>query len=219
MRSRRIVSTVLILLGLALCLLAARHYFRGWQAQREALSAFEAQEREPLAGISHARENPSVRRAAAEEPAPPEGKAPDIPATLPVNYPYGAPVARLKIPVARIDAIVFGGADQDVLEKGPGHVPGTELPGQRSELHNCVITGHRDSYFRHLGWLKEGSEVDLEASRQTVRYRVVSREIVTPDAVRVLAPTPSPRLTLITCYPFNYIGPAPKRLVVVAEPI
>ena len=113
---------------------------------------------------------------------------------------------------------MFGGADQEILEKGPGHVPGTELPGRSTQLRNCVITGHRDSHFRHLGWLRPGSAVDLQAAHVNRRYRVVSREIVTPDAVRVLQPTATARLTLITCYPFNYVGPAPKRLVVVAEP-
>ncbi len=77
-----------------------------------------------------------------------------------------------------------------------------------------MITGHRDSHFRHLGWLKEGNEIELDAPAGNRRYRVVSREIVRPDAVRVLQATLNPRLTLITCYPFNYVGPAPRRLVV-----
>jgi sortase A len=81
-----------------------------------------------------------------------------------------------------------------------------------------VITAHRDSHFRRLGTLRPGHTVELETSAGVKRYRVSSREIVTPDAVRVLRPTEQPRLTLITCYPFDYIGPAPKRLVVVAEP-
>ena len=82
-----------------------------------------------------------------------------------------------------------------------------------------MITGHRDAHFRHLGWLRKGHRIELETPAGTAAYRVVSREIVTPGTVRVLKPTEKPRLTLITCYPFDYIGPAPKRLVVVAEPI
>ena len=134
------------------------------------------------------------------------------------SYPLGQPIARLRIPSARIDVIVFGGSEPDILEKGPGHVQGTELPGRRSGLNNCVITAHRDSHFRNLGWLRKGQRIELETPEGDETYRVVSREIVDPDAVRVLMPSSKKRLTLITCYPFNFIGPAARRLVVVAEP-
>jgi sortase A len=201
--SRRAASLLLIAAGLLLCGFAARHYFLGWQAQRDGRAAFEARENR----VDHGLENPGLALASSRTSA-----------RLPEGYPYGEPIARLRIPAAGIDAIVFGGADQEILEKGPGHVPGTELPGRSTDLHNCVITGHRDSHFRHLGWLRAGAEVSLQAAHVTRRYRVVSREIVTPEAVRVLQPTASDRLTLITCYPFNYVGPAPKRLVLVAEP-
>jgi sortase A len=135
------------------------------------------------------------------------------------GYPFGQPIARIRIPSARMDWVVFGGADDATLEKGPGHVPGTAMPGQDGPPENCVITAHRDSHFRNLGWLRKGHTVELETAAGTKMYRVVSREIVTPKEVRVLAATPRPRLTLITCYPFTYIGSAPQRLVVVAEPI
>ena len=134
-------------------------------------------------------------------------------------YPYGRPLARLLAPAAEIDEIVFGGCDQETLARGPGHVPGTALPGNDGPPHNCVITGHRDSHFRRLGWLKRGNLVELETLSGTTKYRIVEREIVKPDAVSVLAPTPQPRLTLITCYPFTWVGPAPERLVLIASPI
>lgn len=217
MKGKRAASLLLIAAGLVLCGVAARHYFMGWQAQRDGRATFEREEAGP---IDHDLENPGISLASrpaatAARRAPGRGSRPD---GLPEGYPYGEPVARLRIPAADIDAIVFAGADQEVLEKGPGHVPGTEMPGGATELRNCVITGHRDSHFRHLGWLREGAQIEVRAQRSRRLYRVVSREIVTPDAVRVLAPTAAPRLTLITCYPFNYVGPAPKRLVLVAEP-
>ena len=215
--SRRAASLLLITAGLLLCGFAARHYFLGWQAQRDGREAFEA--REAVARVDHALENPGLALASTRAKGSGRGAGANTSAGLPEGYPYGEPIARLRIPAAGIDAIVFGGADQDILEKGPGHVPGTELPGRSTDLHNCVITGHRDSHFRHLGWLRPGAEVSLQAAHLTRLYRVVSREIVTPDAVRVLQPTASDRLTLITCYPFNYVGPAPKRLVLVAEPL
>jgi sortase A len=213
-KGRRAASLLLITAGLALCGVAARHYFLGWQAQRDGRAAFEASQ---SGHVDHRLENPGLALASSrgDNASAPGGSR----GGLPEGYPYGEPIARLRIPAADIDAIVFGGADQKILEKGPGHVPGTELPGRSTEIRNCVITGHRDSHFRHLGWLRPGSAVDLQAEHATRRYRVVSREIVTPDTVRVLQPTASARLTLITCYPFNYVGPAPKRLVVVAEPV
>lgn len=198
MKFRRSLSWVLIAAGLTLCAMAARHYVVGIRAQQRGLRAFEKR---------RARENPGI-----------VGVSSSIPAGL-ENYPRGEPIARLRIPSARIDAIVFGGADAESLEKGPGHVPGTELPGRDTGVKNCVITGHRDSHFRHLGRLQKGQRIELETPSGNKTYEVVSREIVEPTAVRVLAPTQRPRLTLITCYPFDYVGPAPKRFVLVAEPV
>ena len=207
MTRRSTLAGLLIVSGLALCGISARHYVRGWQAQREGARVLEAK-----------MSSGSLERTEAETAAAPTER--EVPRTgVPSGYPYGEPIARLKIPIARIDAVVFGGADAPVLEKGPGHVPGTELPGHPGGTHNCVITGHRDSHFRNLGWLRPGHEIELDAPGSVERYRVVSREIVMPSTVSVLRPTPKERLTLITCYPFNWVGPAPKRLVVVAEPV
>ena len=208
MSIRRSLSAFLVVAGLILLGIAALHYFRGYEAQSSGRREWE----QSLAATpsSTPRENPGIlapvpSSAVAQAAAPP--------------YPYGKPIARLRIPVAEMDYVVFGGDDQAILEKGPGHVPGSELPGKETSRNNCVITAHRDSHFRHLGWLRPGHRIDLETASGTISYRVVSREIVTPDAVRVLEATPRPRLTLITCYPFNWIGAAPQRLVVVAEPV
>ena len=214
MKGRRWVSTLLVFAGIALLAAVGLHYFRGYEAQSEGRRAWE-ESRSPLpvptlhVPTPSAKENPGI-----SEPLP----TPSAGETQAAPYPQGQPIARLRIPSAKIDYVVFGGADQATLEKGPGHVPGTEMPGEDTSRRNCVITGHRDSHFRHLGWLREGHRIELETPSGTVSYRVVSREIVKPDAVRVLKPTEKPRLTLITCYPFNYVGAAPDRLVVVAEP-
>ena len=207
MNTRQWAGLLLVVFGLSLCGAAGWHYLRGCLAQRQARAEFEA-------GIAQAAAPPqmearSVRAALA---------ASSVSATSPA-YPYGRPVARLIAPAARIDEIVFGGADQETLAKGPGHVPGTALPGSDGPPHNCVITGHRDSHFRRLGWLKRGSLVELETHSGRTKYRIVERKIVKPDAVSVLAPTSQPRLTLITCYPFTWVGAAPQRLVLIASPI
>ena len=199
---RRTLPRLLIAAGALLCGIYGLHALRGFEAQEAGRRLLEARRTEPLS----AADSPGIVPASSNESALPEG------------YPLGQPIARLRIPSARIDAIVFGGSDEDILEKGPGHVPGTELPGHRSGLNNCVITAHRDAHFRNLGWLRKGNRIDLETPQSRQTFHVVSREIVNPNALGVLAPTAKPRLTLITCYPFNLIGPAPERLVVVAEP-
>jgi sortase A len=210
MSARRLLSLLLVLGGAALLGAAGLHYFRGYEAQSEGRRTWGLMRASNQMPARPREENPGI-------------SAPNLPAATTANeppYPYGKPVARLRIPSAEIDTIVFGGADNATLEKGPGHVPGSELPGEETGRKNCVITAHRDSNFRHLGWLRKGHRMSLETpAGKTLEYRVVSREIVKPDSVRVLQPTAKPRLTLITCYPFNYVGAAPKRLVVVAEPV
>jgi sortase A len=218
MSVRRYLSAVLILSGAVLLGIAALHYWRGHLAQVAGRRAWErslvatpsSTPAAPSAIESTPKENPGIT-AAFPSPATPRGAA--------RSYPYGRPVARLRIPAAEMDYVVFGGDDQATLEKGPGHVPGTELPGEETSRRNCVITAHRDSHFRRLGWLHIGHRIELETPSGEISYRVVSREIVNPDAVRVLQATEKPRLTLITCYPFNWVGAAPQRLVVVAEPV
>ncbi len=217
MSVRRFLSPVLLLAGAVLLGIAARHYVRGhlaqlagrrdWERSIAAIPSGAAATAAATAAQATPKENPGIASAL---PTPAAAEPP---------YPYGKPIARLRIPAAGMDYVVFGGADQAILEKGPGHVPGSELPGEETSRGNCVITAHRDSHFRHLGWLRKGHRIELETPSGTISYRVVSREIVKPDAVRVLQATAKPRLTLITCYPFNWVGAAPERLVVVAEPV
>ena len=207
MSLRRASALVLIAAGLLLCGISALHYFQGFEAQESGRRVLET------------RRALETRKAFTQLLAETPEATPEPPmAGAPEEHPAGEPIAWIRIPTARIDAVVFEGSSADVLKKGPGHVAGTEPPGRRSGLNNCVITAHRDAQFRNLGWLRKGHRVDLETPESRETYYVVSREIVDPHAVRVLAPTEKPRLTLITCYPFNYIGPAPQRLVVVAEP-
>lgn len=198
--TRRLAGALMIAAGLGLCGAAVLHYARGYRAQEEGRRTWEQHSR-----IRPPEENPGIF--AVSRPASPS------------RIPVGEPIARLRIPSAKIDYVVFEGTDSATLEKGPGHVPGTQLPGAPAGPNNCVITGHRDSHFRRLGWVHAGEHVELETpGGKTQTYTVLSRRIVDPTAVQVLDPTLAPRLTLITCYPFNYVGAAPKRLVLVAEP-
>jgi sortase A len=229
--SRRLISTLLVLAGIVILGIVGYGYFRGYQGQEEGRRAWEQARAAAPAAVPTLHVPPPAAEARAESSPTPEtgsesenpgieGAPTPAPAQGELLYPRGQPVGRLKIPAVKMDYVVFGGDDAKTLEKGPGHVPGSELPGEDTHRKNCVITAHRDKHFRRLALVKKGELVDLETPKgTTLHYRVVSREVVKPDAVWVLQPTEKPRLTLITCYPFNWIGAAPKRIVFVAEPV
>jgi sortase A len=123
----------------------------------------------------------------------------------------GDVVGRLEIPRLSLSTVVFEGADEDVLERGAGHVPGSAMPGGHG---NTVLAAHRDTFFRPLRRIRPGDVVKIQMPRKDSVYIVESARVVEPNDVEVLKPTPEPALTLITCYPFQYIGPAPERYVV-----
>ncbi len=126
----------------------------------------------------------------------------------------GSLVGRLEIPSLGLSAIVLEGDDAKTLKLGVGHVPGTALPGKRG---NAAFAAHRDTFFRPLRAIKPADRIDFTTQRRTYRYAVDSVEVVSPDDVAVLAETPRPSLTLVTCYPFYWVGNAPKRFVVHAS--
>jgi LPXTG-site transpeptidase (sortase) family protein len=137
-----------------------------------------------------------------------------------ISVPGKAPVSpdqlltRLQIPKIQVDAIVVEGASRRELSEGPGHMKQTAQPG---ETGNAVITGHRDTFFRHIYELNKGDQIQVRRSGRTFTYEVTGRKIVMPEDISVIKPTNNPQLTLITCYPTYYIGPAPKRLVVFSK--
>lgn len=120
------------------------------------------------------------------------------------------------IEIPRLDtaSIVEEGVETSTLWKAVGHVPGTTLPGERG---NAVLAAHRDTYFSGLGDLKVGDLVSFKSPTATYSYRVESTRIVEPDDAEVLRTSNEPTLTLVTCYPFHYIGNAPQRYVVTAR--
>lgn len=134
-----------------------------------------------------------------------------------VNTPGHAPVSpdqlltRVIIPKIGMDAIVVEGSSRKQLSEGPGHMKLTANPG---ETGNAVITAHRDTFFRHIYELIKGDQIQIRRNGHLFTYEVTGKRIVMPEDVSVIKPTTNPQLTLITCYPTYYIGPAPKRLVV-----
>src|SRR5580765_1844641 len=120
-------------------------------------------------------------------------------------------LTRILIPKIAMDAIVVEGASRKELSAGPGHMKQTAEPG---ETGNAVITAHRDTFFRHIYELTKGDQIQVRRSGRTFTFEVTGKRIVVPEDISVIKPTNNPQLTLITCYPTYYIGPAPKRLVV-----
>jgi sortase A len=119
----------------------------------------------------------------------------------------------MEIPRLEISAVYEEGVDDDTLAGGIGHVPGTPLPG---ETGNAALAAHRDTYFRRLGEIQVGDVIDVKTRRGEHHYRVSRTAIVQPGDIRVLDNTPVATLTLVTCYPFRYVGTAPQRFVVTA---
>ncbi len=126
----------------------------------------------------------------------------------------GEAVARLRLPRLGLDSVIIEGTDRKSLSLGPGHLEGSGLPGERD---NCIIAGHRDGAFARLGAVRPGDTVDLTDADGSHRYRVLQVRVVPKEDTSVLRPTTRPLLSLITCYPFDHVGPAPQRLVVVGE--
>lgn len=123
-------------------------------------------------------------------------------------------LTRLTVPSIKLDAVVVEGVDRKDLLMGPGHLTDTPEPGQTG---NSVISGHRDTFFRHIHELKPGDFILVERAGRQYRYQVTGKKIVQPTDMAVVQPTPNAQLTLLTCYPTYYIGPAPQRLVVFSK--
>jgi sortase A len=124
-----------------------------------------------------------------------------------------APLAVLRVAKVNLEVPVLEGTSEFVLNRGVGHIPGTEIPGR---FGNIGIAGHRDGFFRALKDVGVGDTIELDTSNRTDSYRVDQVAIVSPDDTSVLKRRAVPSLTLVTCYPFYFVGSAPKRYIVEA---
>jgi sortase A len=165
----------------------------------------------------------SVDAAAARAPADAAARAASasIPARRPstprgVKRPDTRMIGLLEVPRLRLATTVMSGDDAKTLKVSAGHLPDTPKPWERG---NSAIAAHRDSHFRPLKNIRVGDEVRMRTLHGDIVYRVNNIKIVTPDDLSVLQPGRGDSLTLITCYPFNYIGSAPKRYIVQAQRI
>ena len=125
-----------------------------------------------------------------------------------------SPLAVLQIAKLKIEVPVFDGTDDLTLNRGVGRIIGSARPGTQG---NIGIAGHRDGFFRGLKDIATGDEIDLMTTKEKARYIVDQIEIVSPNDVRVLQPRSAPSLTLVTCYPFYFVGDAPSRFIVHAS--
>jgi sortase A len=115
-----------------------------------------------------------------------------------------------------VSAVVVEGVDKTTLRRAVGHIPGTALPGHPG---NVGLAGHRDTFFRQLKDLKIKDEIQLSTLNGNFNYEVESLRVVNPDNVGVLAASVGNVLTLVTCYPFYFVGPAPQRWIVRAKQV
>jgi sortase A len=125
-------------------------------------------------------------------------------------------IGELSVPRLRLSVIVFEGDDAGILKNGAGHIPATALP---RDSGNTGIAAHRDTYFRPLQRIRPNDTITFKTPRETLRYTVSRTEIVQPSDIGVLAKAPGRDLTLVTCYPFHFVGSAPERFIVHARRI
>jgi sortase A len=141
----------------------------------------------------------------------PDRRAESVGLPSPGRLSEGDLVGRLEIPRLSMSVMVMEGIGTKTLRLGAGRVPWTAMPETKG---NMGIAAHRDTFFRELRNIRENDEIQFTTPGGTARYKVQWTSIVRPEDVHVLKPTKEPTITLVTCYPFYYIGPAPKRFVV-----
>ena len=198
-RGLRILERLLIIIGIV-CL----GYFVYVTAETALYQAYETRELDAIL-------------ASAPEPRPVATTSVDVPLAPPPSRAEpksGSLLGRLEIPRLHVSAIVRAGSDARTLRLAIGHIGGTALPGERG---NVGLAAHRDTFFRRLGEIRVDDQVRLVTPDGTFTYRVEGTRVVEPQDVWVLDQTTDPALTLITCYPFRYIGSAPQRFIVRAQ--
>lgn len=153
--------------------------------------------------FEQARENRELDRILESRTAAPTGPA--------RRASRSAALGRLEIPRLGVSAAVREGDDARTLQRAVGHIPGTALPGADG---NAGLAAHRDTFFRRLKDIRARDEITFTAPDAVHRYVVEDTRVVEPNDVAVLDPTPAATMTLVTCYPFNYVGTAPRRFIV-----
>ena len=185
------IGRVFVAIGFACLIFYSVVTVHSWRLQERAKSEVE----ELLAPSP-----PAVREVAPSVPKPPQS---------------GEIIGRVDIPRLGLSAAIAEGDDDTTLRGAVGHLPDTPLPWHRRG--NVALAAHRDGLFRPLEKIRLEDDVKVVTGRGDYHYRVKKTQIVDPDDVWVIAPTERPTITLITCYPFSFVGNAPRRFIVQAE--
>jgi sortase A len=207
MRSLKTVERMLLLAGLALLSVYAMSEIHSFVVSRAALASFRAIQKTTSAGDKQGSQQSGssvdFRLWSAQR----------IEAYLEsLTKNFDPPLAVLRIERLRIETPVFNGTDEPTLNRGAGRIIGTGVLGEGG---NIGISAHRDGFFRSLKDVRLGDSIVLElGGGKTETYVVDEIQIVTPENVEVLRPRAAPSVTLVTCYPFYFIGSAPKRFIV-----
>ena len=225
---RRRLGGILAASGGLLLVLGSREYAEGAQAQRRARAEW-LQVGNTIVRINDPEVNGATRLAAAktrsDSTAPVRMALPNAAVRSAVPLPLlamsgreirrGAPVARLLIPTIDLDEIVMEGVGPVELNGGPGHFPGSVLPG---ESGNSILSAHRDRHFRRVGELEVGDHIRTDTRTGSTEWVITERRIVSRDTPSLFQESEA-TLTLTTCWPLRYFGPAPDRLLIVAKPL
>jgi sortase A len=192
---RLLLAVAVLCLGYYSYATVEAYLYQQWEnRQLDAILAGRPQDSLPAVSAAHA---------GADADATPTGRRP-----APTS---GSILGRLEIPRLGVSTIVRAGSDARTLNLAVGHIAGTALPG---EAGNVGLAGHRDTFFRRLEAIRTDDEIRLVTVEGTHVYRVQRTDVVEPSDVWVLDSTGEPVLTLVTCYPFTYVGPAPDRFIV-----
>ena len=171
------------------------------------------------ARIFQRRESRELDRLLRDRHVASQGTPQPEPSAAPKGEPAAAAdglIGRIEIPRLLVSAVVVEGVDKITLRRAVGHIPGTALPGQAG---NVGLAGHRDTFFRSLRDVKIKDKVQFSTLAGNFNYEVESLRVVDPDNVGILAPSGHNVLTLVTCYPFYFVGPAPQRWIVRARQV
>ena len=190
-RARRWLERLLVLTGV-ICL----GYFLYTYAEARLYQAFEDEQLDAILRSGTAGDGDAARGAPTPRRRPPA---------------QGSAIGRIEIPRLRVSAVIRAGTDARTLQLAVGYIPGTALPGEKG---NMGLAGHRDTFFRKLRDINPDDEIRVTTKDGVFRYYVQRTSIVQPNDVWVLNATSYPALTLVTCYPFTYVGSAPQRFIV-----
>ena len=213
-RLLRRIEIALWVVGIGLLGVAVASSFDRWNYQAQQERALFQSAPAPLPAREPERGPEAVAGRADSPPAPPRQTA-AVKAAASGRTPKSDPTAlgRIEIPRLGVRAMVKEGGDEKTLARAVGLIPGSARPGEEG---NMVLAGHRDTFFRRLEHIETNDTIRLVLPSETYEYRVRSVRIVEPEETSVLASRGVEEVTLVTCYPFTFVGPAPDRFIVTA---